>query len=272
MPPCEHRAPLSNLTGRPFGFPSRENPPRSVFTEPFPGRAPGVRNRGPFRSTARTNPIFSSPFQISWLRALRYFAVALIAAMALAGGGVVLAQGSQDAQDENIFNRFAESRQRPKFRQILLEIPVALRPQTQPDAEILKNQGLNIVDSLRPQHRFFISRSIGLARMEWAPKLAEVERIKVKTFDISTIFNFNLQGPLLLHMGFGFGFMDGLVIFSDERKFETRLEFFIPLQVGISLALGEAFQVGVKFIHYNFFRTDPVISLGRALIGFGFNF
>lgn len=272
MPPCEHRASLGNLTGRLFGFASRENPPRFVFIEPFPGRVPGVRNRFSFRSLARTDSIYFFPFPTPGLRALRYFAGALIAAMALAAGGVVLAQSGQDGQDETIFNRFAESRRRPKFRQILLEIPVALRPQTQPDAEILKNQGLNIVDSLRPQHRFFISRSIGLARMEWAPKPAEVERVKVKTLDISTIFNFNLKGPLLLHMGFGLGFMDGLVIFSDERNFETRLEFFIPLQVGISLALGEAFQVGVKFVHYNFFRTDPVISLGRALIGFGFNF
>ena len=200
------------------------------------------------------------------LWALRYFAGALIAAIALVDGGIAL------AQDDSIFRRFAETRKRPKFQQILLEIPVALRPQTQPDSEILKNQGLNYVNSLRPQHRFFISRSIGLARMEWAPKAAAVVRVKVKTLDISTILNFNLQSTFILHLGFGFGIMDGLVVFSDERNFETRLELFIPLQVGISLALGEAYQVGVKFVQSTFFRTDPVVSVARTLIGFGFNF
>ena len=269
MPPCEQRGSLSNLGGRLFGFHSGENPPGLVFFETVSGRAPEIRNRFSFRPLAGTDSIFSFPFSTVFLRALLYFAGALIAAIALAEGGVVIAQ---DGQDETIFRRFAETRQRPKFRQILLEIPVALRPQTQPDAEILRNQGLTFVDSLRPQHRFFISRSIGLGRMEWAPKAASVERIKVKTLDISTILNFNLRNPLLLHMGFGFGIMDGLVIFTDERNFETRLEIFIPFQVGVSLALGEAFQVGIKFVHSNFFRTDPVISVGRTLIGFGFNF
>ena len=179
-------------------------------------------------------------------------------------------QGNPDTPP--IFRRFALTREKPRFWQALFEFPVALRPQGQPDAEIEKNLGLNYVISFRPNNRFYFSRSLGFTRMEWVPKDSAQRRVKVKTFDTTLILNRLFKSTFVLSFGLGLGVMDGLITFKDERNFQPRLEPFFPIQLGLAVRLGESFQVGLKFSHFLFFRSDPIISNSRLLLGLGFNY
>jgi hypothetical protein len=196
--------------------------------------------------------------------------LAAFAGLALVATAPSLAD-AQPEEEKPIFRRFALTRERPKFWQALFELPVQLRPQGQPDAEIERNLGLNYVTSFRPNNRIYFSRSLGFTRMEWLPKNSSQRRVKVKTFDITLILNNLLKSSLVTSFGIGLGIMDGLITFNDERNFSTRLEPFIPLQVGVGLRLGRT-QVGLKVSQFSFIRSNPIISNTRILLGVGFNY
>lgn len=198
----------------------------------------------------------------------------LLAALAFSIAGTALGSraAAQEPESDPIFRRFEISRKRPKFWQVLLEIPVLLRPQGQSDAEIEKNLGFNYVTSFRPNSRVYFSRSLGLAKMEWLPRETGVRQVKVRTIDTTLILNHLFKSTLVTSYGLGIGAMDGIITFNDGRKFETRLEPFIPLQFGLGLRLGKTVQLGLKFSQFYFFRTNPIISNSRLLLGLGFNY
>ncbi len=174
--------------------------------------------------------------------------------------------------NDSIFQRFSMSREKPKGWQALLEVPVLLRPQTQADAEIKKNLGFNYVSAFRPGNRLYFSRGLGFARMEWEPRQSDVKTVKVKTFTATLALNHLFRSTLVTSYGVGLGVMDGLITFNDDRNFSARLEPFVPLQIGLALRLGRTFQLGLKFVHFGFLRTNPVISNSRILLGLGVNY
>lgn len=202
-------------------------------------------------------------------RSLRLPALLLLLAIGATASGTPAA--AEDAEQKPIFRRFALTRDKPDFWQALFEVPLYLRPQGNADARIERNLGFNYVTSYRPGNRIYFSRSIGVTRMEWHPVDSTVEKVAVKTFDVTLILNHLYRSTLVTSFGLGLGVMDGLVTFNDERDYSTRLEPFIPIQFGMGVRLGGV-QVGLKVSQFSFFRSNPVISNTRVLLGVGFNY
>lgn len=181
-------------------------------------------------------------------------------------------QAQEVSEDEPIFRRFQLSRKVRKSWQAVFEIPVALRPQSDDNAEIIKNFGFNYVSSFRPNNRWYLSRSLGISKMEWISSDPNVRRVKVRTFDMTFLVNRVFDGLLVTSFGAGLGLMDGLVEFAEPGGFSERLEPFIPIQFGLAVRLGDTFQLGLKVSHFPFFRQEPVIATTRVLIGVGFSY
>ena len=199
-------------------------------------------------------------------------AVLAVLICAVPGTGHGQQEDQDDQDDRPIFRRFAMKREDPSDWQALFEIPFLLRPQSQADADIERNMGLNYVTSFRPDRKWYMSRSVGFARMEWVPKDSSVARVKVRTFDVTFIVNNLAGGWFVTSFGLGLGVMDGLVKFKDSRNFNERLELFIPIQFGLAIRLGDTLQLGLKISQSTFFRSNPPISTTRLLFGVGFNY
>lgn len=201
----------------------------------------------------------------------RRWALMLVLVLLMAAGGPAGAWAVAEPE-ESIFQRFALKRQNQRFQQASLEIPLYLRPQTDPDSKINQNLGFNYLSAYRPEGRFYASRSIGIAITEWEPTAPEVRKVKVKTFDISILLNRLHSSSMVSSFGLGLGMMDGTIYFAESPFYEPRLEPFIPIHIGLAVRLGENFQLGLKFTQFSFFRTDPVISFSRTLLGVGLNY
>lgn len=175
------------------------------------------------------------------------------------------------AEERSIFQRFGSGRVAPENWQLMPEIPVFLRPQFDPDAEIVNNSGANLVVAFRPRNRIYFSRSYDFAQMSWKPKSGSVKKVELTSFDISEMINFSVKRLVIITFGLGLGVMDGLIVRTEDR-FRTRLEPFIPIQLGLGLLTGSAFTVAVKVSQHFFFGPGPGVSLTRGLIGVGYNF
>ena len=215
-----------------------------------------------------TRLIKSAKLSVHWVIAMTIGAVLLMVVE-----GPTYAEEQEPAKEESsIFQRFALRRDPPKFFQTMIEVPVSLRPQTDPEAETTYNLGFNWVSGFRPLNRFYMTRSFGLAAMEWQPTDSAVEKVKVKTVDLSFQLNHRSTEWMVTTFGLGIGMMDGLIYFNDERVFDPRLEPFIPVHFGMALRMGETWQVGLKYSQFSFFRSRPLISLGRIMLGIGYNY
>ena len=181
-----------------------------------------------------------------------------------------LAQNKES--QESIFQRFALSRKPPKTEQKVFEFPVGIRPQSDEDAEINKNLGFNYISSGRPGGRWYLSSSLGFSKIEWEPTDPSVDLVKLRTFDWSFLVNRLSGGWLVTSFGLGFGIMDGLVKYAEPGNFSERLEPFIPIHFGLAARLGDTLQVGLKLVHFPFFRSNPVIATTRLLAGIGFSY
>lgn len=182
------------------------------------------------------------------------------------------AAAQEKESQESIFQRFALSRKVPKIGQRLFEFPVALHPQTDSNAEINKNLGFNYISSGRPDNRWYLSSSLGFSKMEWVPSDPNIDLVKVRTFDWSFLVNRLSAGWLVTTFGLGIGLMDGLVKHAEPGRFSERLEPFIPVHFGLAARLGNTVQVGLKVVHFPFFRQNPVIGTTRLLVGLGFSY
>ena len=221
-----------------------------------PARLCDARRAG--RSFARTPPPFGGCAALGLLLFL-----ALLPCQASA----------QDTESqESIFQRFALSRKVPKIGQRLFEFPVALHPQTDSNAEIKKNLGFNYISSGRPDSRWYLSSSLGFSKMEWMPSDPNIDLVKVRTFDWSFLVNRLSAGWMVTTFGLGIGVMDGLVNYAEPGKFSERLELFIPVHFGLAARLGATVQVGLKVVHFPFFRQNPVIGTTRLLVGLGYSY
>jgi hypothetical protein len=179
--------------------------------------------------------------------------------------------GAQERRDDSIFQRFSREQTYARTRMALFELPVVLRPQTSPDAEIVEHVGLNYLHGFFPQNRVFLSLGFNLARMEWKPLAPEIASEEVKQFDVTQNINFWVRRLLIISFGYGLGLMDGLVLYADGG-FEHNLVPYIPVQLGVTVPLGERLFLGLHVMHAPFFGHGPVVGSTRLTAGFGFSY
>lgn len=178
---------------------------------------------------------------------------------------------AQDDREDTIFRRFLAQPKSTATRMAMFEVPVALRPQTDSQAEIEENLGLNYVVSIRPRNRVFSSIGFNLGRMEWIPSAPEIASADVKQFDVTQNFNFWIQRALIIHFGIGLGLLDSLVVFAN-RDIEHNVVPYIPVQAGLAVPLGQTLFVGIRIVHTPFFGDGPVVGTTRLLAGAGFTY
>ena len=179
-------------------------------------------------------------------------------------------QGPASGAEGPIFQRFAAGRDASKTWQTMFEVPVALIPQTEPDAHIVANEGLNWVTAYQPLNRIYFGRSIGYARMVWQPG-GRLDTTELVQWDWTEIVNIAVEPWWIVSIGAGVGFMDGL-IFYKSGSFKHRLEVFLPVQVGTGLRLGKTWFAGAKLLQSSYFGPGPVASAARVLVGVGYNY
>lgn len=199
-------------------------------------------------------------------------AVLLAALLAMLPALPPAAAQEGEADEEHIFRRFAQKPDPQKNDQLRLELPFFLSPQAEADAEIIVNEGFNLVFSTRPEGRFFFSQSLGYATTQWNPTRSDISLIEVTALDYSVIVNSVYRSLFVTSFGIGIGLMDGLLVYTDARNFETRLELFFPVQFGVALRVGESLEAGLKISYFPFFPASPMVSLGRLMVGLGYNF
>jgi len=170
---------------------------------------------------------------------------------------------------DTIFRRFSEQREHVSNRFRLFEVPVAIRPQTNGDADIEENLGFGYVTGIYPRNTIFASFGFHLARIEWRPKDPEIESVEIKQFDVIQSLNFRIKRLFTLSFGVGIGLMDGLVLYSDG-KFAHELLPYIPVQMGVLFSLGDTLVLGLRAVQTPYFGEGDVIGHGRLMLGLGF--
>jgi len=196
----------------------------------------------------------------------------LILALVPVGWAAGTARAADPPGEGSIFRRFLQEREVPPSRQAMVEFPVAAAPQAERDAEILVNTGLTYVVSAHPKDRVYLSQSWGFARTAWRETGGSVGKVQVITLDISQVLNVSLWRKAVFSFGLGVGLMDGEIHYRDSRGLDTRLEPYIPVQVGLGLPVGRSFYGGLKVVQSSFFGPGPVVSLTRVLLGLGVNY
>ena len=182
---------------------------------------------------------------------------------------VTLALAQNSSQDQSIFRRFSDEPETPGSRMGIYEIPVYLRPQTNPDAEIVENLGLNYVRSFFPGSIIFTSLGFNFARMAWRPDNPAIQTEEVKQFDLTFAYNIWIKRSMIVSLGAGLGLMDGLVVNSDG-SFHHNLVPYIPMQLGWILPLGGDLRVSLRWVHAPYIGSGPVLGNTRLLAGLGF--
>ena len=195
----------------------------------------------------------------------------LPAALALALALLVPVAAYGQGPEDSMFQRFALARNPPRNFQFLLEYPVLLRPNNNPDADMVENTGLSYVVSYGPHNRIYVSRGYQFARMEWKPKEPNIAKEQVIEFGVSDYVNFRVRNWLVFTMGMGLAVMDGTIIFRDG-DFQNRLEPFIPLHVALIFPVTSRMALSVKLSQSAFFGPGPGLSVTRLLAGLGFNY
>jgi len=198
---------------------------------------------------------------------------ALIGRAACLAAGLLALATTALAQEDNrpIFNRFNYDRAAPEAWQVLGEVPVYLRPQVDPDAEILQNRGINLVVSFRPRNRVYFSRSYGFGQMQWDPTGDRIDKVQLTTMEVSEIINASIKREAILSFGLGLGLMSGLIRFDGDNV-RSRLEPYFPLQFGVGFYPSGPVMLELKIWHAFFLGPGPVVSATRGLIGVGYSF
>lgn len=194
----------------------------------------------------------------------------LVLAMTAIGPAPLAAQGDP-SEESTIFRRFGTGRVAPENWQFMPEFPVFLRPQADPDAKIVRNDGANLIVSFRPRNRIYFSRGYGFAQVSWKPKGGSVKKVEVTSFDISQLLNFSIKRTFIVTFGLGLGLMDA-VIHERKGSIRNRLEPFVPFHFGLGIDTGTAINIAFKVSQHIFLGPGPVVSLTRGLVGIGINF
>jgi hypothetical protein len=188
--------------------------------------------------------------------------------------GVVAVPPGASAQlksDEPIFRRFNAPPSRSESRMRMFEFPLALRPQTDPDAEVHENKGIGYLVAVQPFNRVFASVGFNFARLSWKPTDPTINRVEVKQLDVFQSVNFTIGRRFVIDFGLGIGVLDGLVTKGDGT-FEHNLVPYIPLRLGLSLILWNKVFVALRGVGTPFFGEGHEVGHSRLLLGLGWSY
>lgn len=206
------------------------------------------------------------------LRTFLLIGLTVLSAWLMAALVVIVPPGEEAwarEKDDSIFRRFSEKREHISNRFRLFEVPVAIRPQTNADAEIQENLGFGYVQGFFPRNPIFISFGISAARLEWLPEDPEITSVNVKQFDLTQSLNFRIKRLFVLSFGLGLGIMDGLVLYPDGT-FDHQLLPYIPVQFGAVVPMGDTLLLSLRAVHTPFFGSGDVIGHSRVVLGLGY--
>lgn len=175
---------------------------------------------------------------------------------------------AQTGGDQPIFRRFSSPPRRSVTRLRMLEVPVALRPQTDPDAKVHENVGLGYLVGFQPFNRVFTTGAVTFGRMSWTPSDPAVASAKATQLDASQGINFWLGSVFSLGFELGLGVLDSLVVNTDGT-FEHNLVPYIPVRLGLMAALGDRVFLGLRLATTPFFGEGHVTGQSRLLFGIG---
>ena len=178
---------------------------------------------------------------------------------------VLAAEGS-----DSIFNRFTEGLTPRASSLDILEIPVLLRPQGDPEAIASRNSGLSYVTGSFPRKSLYLTWATNVAQQDWIPSNPEFRSIAVRQIDLTLNLNAHLSRRLVLGMGLGPGLMDGLVIHTNG-DFTHRLEPYLAGRLGFTVFAGENLVFSATVSASPFWGGRPLISHSRLLIGLGWS-
>lgn len=204
---------------------------------------------------------------LTTLQSTRIITAVAALCLLIGAGGRAAAQSGTDAP---IFNRFAGPPE-PAREQRLFEIPFALRPQTNADADVQQNLGLGYYIGIRPRNRVYVSLGLNYFQAEWAPDSRVVKQVELKQVDVSQQINFWVQRWFALSVGLGIGVLDALVQFQDN-DYQHRQGLYVPIQLGMIVPLGSTYVVSLRAVHTPYAGSAPMVSHSRAMVGFGYNF
>lgn len=186
----------------------------------------------------------------------------------------ICAAGEAQAQpldDASIFRRFSTPPQRSDRRLRFIEVPLALRPQTDPGAEASENIGFGYTVGFQPFNRAFSSVGFHFARMEWRPSDPAIASVDVKQIDLSQSLNFWVGRTVFFSVGLGLGLLDSLVV-NQDGTFEHNVVPYLPLRTGATVVLGNSVFVGLTVASTPFFGTGPVAGQSRLSLGLGWTY
>lgn len=178
---------------------------------------------------------------------------------------------AQGTGDEPIFRRFSTPPRRSDSRLRLFEVPVALRPQTDADAEIEENVGLGYEIGFQPFNRAFASAGISIGRQEWRPTHPGVALVETKQMDLYQALNFWLGRTFIASVGLGLGVLDSLVL-RENGTFEHNVVPTLPFRLGLGVVLGDKFFVTLRGVATPFLTEGYVAGHSRLLLGFGWSY
>ena len=173
--------------------------------------------------------------------------------------------------DGNIFQRYAAGNNLTRSQQILVEVPTALRPQTDPDAEIRENLGVNYVYSEWPAKKSYGSLGFSLARSKWNPSDPNLQVAEISQMDIFASINIRTFSWLYINWGFGLGLLDGIVTRTDGT-FSHALVPYIPFHLGAVAPVTSFLSFSYRTVYTPFIGDGPVVGTARTWLGIGYNY
>lgn len=188
----------------------------------------------------------------------------VLAVAALAAPAAAWAQGD----NAPIFRRFSSPMARSETRMRMLEVPVLLRPQGDPQAKVMQDQGIGYTIAAFPFNRVFSSVGIHFARLRWAPSDPRFASVEVKTLGVHQDVNFWLWHRFVFSFGLGLGIMDSLAM-DTSGGFEHNLLPYIPVRFGLDVDLGDTVFLGARLAFTPFFASGFEAGHGRVLVSLG---
>lgn len=185
-----------------------------------------------------------------------------------------LAEGQQapvSPDQEPIFRRFVAAPTRQERRLRIFELPVALRPQTDPLAEASEHTGLGYEVGFRPFDRIYSSLGANWARMAWRPSDPTLAAAEVKQFDVYQSLNFHAGRHVVIGLGLGLGVLDSLVVTTDGR-FAHHVVPYVPVRLGVGTIIGDSVWLGLRVVATPFFGGGPTVGQSRLLLGLGWTY
>ena len=173
--------------------------------------------------------------------------------------------------DGSIFRRFVAGENLTRSQQILVEMPTALRPQTDPGAKIKENLGFNYVYSEWPAKQSYGSLGFSLARSTWEPSSPQLEEAEVHQIDLFASINIRTFNWLYINWGFGLGLIDGIVTKTDGT-FTHSVVPYIPFHIGAVSPITSSLVVSYRTVYTPFIGEGPVVGTARTWVGIGYNY